>query len=114
MFSTPAFADVALNTVSTPSSSIPQILMLIGFGLVFYFLIWRPQVKRAKDRQALIASLIIGDVIYTTGGVVGKITKLYDIFLKIEVAPETQIYIQKEAVVEVVPKGSLKNTLNFE
>lgn len=108
MFSTLAFAEVAANSHTSMTAIFPQALLLIGFGIIFYSLIWRPQAKRAQEHHTLLAGLEVGDIIYTTGGMVGKIIKLQGAFLKIEIAPNTQIYIQKEAVANIVPTDSIK------
>ena len=84
------------------------LIMLAIFGLIFYFLIWRPQSKRSKEHKALLADLDKGDEVTTSGGVAGKITKVADNFVSLEVAEGVEIKIQKAAVVNVLPKGTLK------
>jgi len=115
MFNTLVFANATAHQTlaNTSISNMPQIFLLIGLGLIIYALMWRPQAKREQERQTLLSLLAKGDVIYTTGGVVGRITQLYDSFIRIEIDKGVQIYIQKGAVVDTVPKGSLKNILDF-
>jgi preprotein translocase subunit YajC len=110
----PAFAETSMNNSSSIMASImPQALLIIGFIGLLYFFIVRPQAKRQEEKQALLSALRIGDVVYTNSGMVGKITKLQDDFCQIEVVANTRIYIQKEAVANLVPTGSLK-ALGFE
>ncbi len=92
-------------------SGMAQIVMLLGFVLIFYFLLWRPQAKRAKQHKQLISSLSKGDEIVIGGGVLGRITKVSDDseFLTMEIAEGTQINVQKNAVAAVLPKGTLKS-----
>ncbi len=105
-FIAPAYAQDA-----AAGSGMAQIVMLLGFVAIFYFLLWRPQAKRAKQHKQLIASLAKGDEIVIGGGVLGRITKVSDEseFLTMEVAEGTQINVQKNAVAAVLPKGTLKS-----
>ena len=105
-FIAPAYAQDA-----AAGSGMAQIVMLLGFVAIFYFLLWRPQAKRAKQHKQLIASLAKGDEIVIGGGVLGRITKVSDEseFLTMEVAEGTQINVQKNAVAAVLPKGTIKS-----
>ncbi|WP_445004935.1 preprotein translocase subunit YajC [Halomonas mongoliensis] len=105
-FIAPAYAQDA-----AAGSGMAQIVMLLGFVLIFYFLLWRPQAKRAKQHKQLIGSLAKGDEIVIGGGVLGRITKVSDEseFLTLEVAEGTQINVQKNAVAAVLPKGTIKS-----
>ncbi|MCA1768964.1 MAG: preprotein translocase subunit YajC [Halomonas sp.] len=89
---------------------IAQIVMLVGFVAIFYFLLWRPQAKRAKQHKQLIGGLSKGDEIVIGGGVLGRITKVSDDseFLTLEIAEGTQVNVQKNAVAAVLPKGTIK------
>ena len=84
---------------------LPIILM---FG-VLYFLMIRPQMKKAKEHKALIAALAKGDEVVTQGGIAGRIAKVNDDFVAVEVAEKVEIQVQKSAVALVLPKGTLKN-----
>ena len=84
---------------------LPLILM---FAVVYFFLI-RPQTKRAKEHKALIAGLSKGDEIVTNGGLLGKITDLYDSFVTLELEDGVQIKLQRHAVASVMPKGTIKS-----
>ncbi len=86
-----------------------NILFLGGFVLIFYFLLWRPQSKRRKEQQALMTSLSKGDEVVTSGGLVGQIKKVEDDFLKIQVASNMELRVQKSAVSATLPKGTLKS-----
>ena len=84
------------------------IVQLVGVGLIFYFLILRPQSKRAKAQAALIGAVKKGDSVITAGGVVGKVVKVEDRFVEVEVAPTLKIKVVKATLAEVTPSGSAK------
>lgn len=86
-----------------------NLLFLVGFVLIFYFLLWRPQSKRRKEHQELMAGLSKGDEIVTAGGIVGHVNKVEDDFVKIQVAPNMELRVQKSAVGATLPKGTLKS-----
>ena len=86
-----------------------SIIMLAGFILIFYFLLWRPQSKRAKDHKQLIAGLDNGDEIVTNGGVLGKVTRITDDFLSLKIAENVEVQIQRSAVAMALPKGTIKS-----
>lgn len=87
----------------------PDILILVAFGLVFYFIIWRPQSKRAKEHRELVGGITKGDEIVTNGGLLGKVVKVEDQFLLIEVAKGVELKLQKNAVTAALPKGTIKS-----
>lgn len=82
----------------------PIILMFV----LLYFLMIRPQMKRAKEAKAMIESLQKGDEVITAGGVLGRITKINEAYIVLEVAANTEISVQKAAVQTLLPKGTLK------
>jgi preprotein translocase subunit YajC len=84
---------------------LPIILM---FALL-YFLMIRPQMKRAKETKAMIEALQKGDEVITAGGVVGRISKLGDQYITLEIAPGTEIVVQRSAVQVPLPKGTIKS-----
>ncbi|PMR74415.1 preprotein translocase subunit YajC [Billgrantia endophytica] len=86
-----------------------QIIMLVGFVLIFYFLLWRPQAKRAKQHRELVGGLSKGDEIVIGGGLLGRITKVGDDFISLEIAEGTEVNVQKSAVAAVLPKGTIKS-----
>ena len=85
-----------------------NILMVIGIFVVMYFLLIRPQMKRAKEQKAMVEALQKGDEVVAAGGVIGKITKLSDQYVTLEIAPNTEIVVQRAAVQLPLPKGTIK------
>ena len=83
-------------------------LPLIILFAVFYFLLIRPQLKQAKQHKQLVAGLAKGDEVVTNGGLLGKIKEVGDNFIVVEIAKETEVKIQKQAVSAVMPKGTIK------
>ena len=83
-------------------------LPLIVIFVIFYFLLIRPQSKKAKEQKQMVQALAKGDEIVTNGGVLGKITKVGDNFLSLEVADGVQLKIQRHAVATLMPKGTIK------
>ena len=85
-----------------------DILLLVGFVAIFYFLLWRPQAKRRKEHQALMASISKGDEVVTAGGILGLVTKVEDDVILVRVAGNVELRLQKSAVGSTLPKGTLK------
>ncbi len=83
-------------------------IFLIGFLVIFYLMIWRPQAKRAKEHKNLIGGLSVGDEVVTGGGILGKVRKVTDEFIVLEVGDGQELKFQKGAVVAALPKGTLK------
>lgn len=88
-----------------------MIIMLAIFGLVFYFMIYRPQAKRIKEHKNLMSALAKGDEVLTQGGIIGKIVKVSDEkdFIVITISEGNDIAVQKSAITAVLPKGTLKS-----
>ena len=86
-------------------SFLPIILMFV----VLYLFMIRPQMKRAKETKQMIDALQKGDEVITAGGLVGKITKISDAYLSLEIAPDTEINVQRAAVQMLLPKGTIKS-----
>ena len=84
-------------------------VFLIILFAVFYFLLIRPQQKRAKEHKRMVEALAKGDEVVTNGGLLGKITKVGDNFITVEVADETLVRVQRSAVAQVLPKGTMKD-----
>ncbi len=84
---------------------LPLILMFV----VLWFLMIRPQMKKAKEHKALIAALARGDEVVTQGGLVGRITKVGESYVSVEIAEGTEVVIQKPSIGLVLPKGTLKS-----
>lgn len=85
-----------------------QLVFLGGFIAIFYFLIWRPQSKRQKEHKNLVESLAKGDEVVTAGGLLGKVVKVQDEFILVEMADDVQFPVQRSAVTAVLPKGTIK------
>jgi preprotein translocase subunit YajC len=92
------------DMMSSLSGMLPLVLMFV----VLYFVMIRPQMKKQKEHRSMIDALAKGDEIATSGGLLGKVTKMGDTFLTIEVASGVEVQLQRQAVVQVLPKGSLK------
>lgn len=84
------------------------LIMMVIFFVIMYFMIIRPQMKQAKEHKQMVDALTKGDEVVTTGGLVGKITRIGDSFLHIEVAPDVEVKVQKHAVSATLPKGTIK------
>ena len=84
-------------------------LTMVAFLAVFYFLLIRPQQKKAKEHQALLTKLSAGDEVVTTGGLLGKITEVGDSFVTIEIADGVRVKVQKFQVGSLMPKGTVKS-----
>ncbi len=89
-------------------SSLMSMLPLVLMFVVLYFVMIRPQMKRQKEHRNMIEALAKGDEVATAGGVLGKVTKLGDTYLGIEVSQGVEVQIQRSAVVQVLPKGTFK------
>ncbi|MBC3921096.1 preprotein translocase subunit YajC [Undibacterium sp. CY18W] len=85
-------------------SFLPIILMFV----VLYFLMIRPQMKRQKEQRSMMDALAKNDEVITSGGVLGKVTKVTDAYVTIEVAEDTEIVVQKVAITMLLPKGTIK------
>jgi preprotein translocase subunit YajC len=100
----------AEGAASAPAASIMDFLPLIGLAAVFYFLVLRPQMKRAKEVKVMLEALQKGDEVVTTGGVMGRVAKMGEGFVSVEVAEGVNLNIQKAAIQTVLPKGTIKST----
>lgn len=102
-------AVAAVNAPAAQSDGTFSMIMIAAIFILFYFLLIRPQNKRAKEQRDLINSLKKGDEIVTSGGMLAKIVSLDDQYIKISLAEGVEINLQKSAVVVVLPKGTLKS-----
>ncbi|MCC7463057.1 MAG: preprotein translocase subunit YajC [Gammaproteobacteria bacterium] len=89
-------------------SGMSQILILVVFVVVFYFLLIRPQQKRMKEQQSMLAKLAVGDEVVTTGGLLGRITEVGEPYLTVEIADGVRVRVLKTQISQVVPKGTMK------
>jgi preprotein translocase subunit YajC len=92
-----------------PTGGFMQILPMILMFVVLWFLMIRPQMKKAKEHKALIAALQKGDEVVTGGGLVGRVTKVDEAYVTVEIAQGVEVIVQKPAVGIVLPKGTLKS-----
>ncbi|HSD52928.1 MAG TPA: preprotein translocase subunit YajC [Burkholderiales bacterium] len=96
------------QTGPTDAGGLMGFLPIVLMFVLLYFMLIRPQMKRAKDHKSMIAALEKGAEVVTSGGIVGRITKLSDAYVTIEIAPNTEIVVQKQAVQTLLPKGTMK------
>ena len=89
-------------------SSLMSMLPLVLMFVVLYFVMIRPQMKTAKEHKSMIEALARGDEVATAGGILGKVTKLGEGFIDLEVANGVEVHLQRSAVVQVLPKGTIK------
>ena len=109
MFISSAYAQAAPAAAGGDmQSSLMSLLPLVLMFVVLYFVMIRPQMKRQKEHRSMIEALAKGDEIATSGGLVGRVTKLGDSYLSVEIAPSVEVQVQRTAVVQVLPEGSLK------
>jgi preprotein translocase subunit YajC len=99
----------AQAAAGSPQSTLVSMLPLVLIFVVFYFLLIRPQAKRAKEHKAMVSALGVGDEVVTSGGILGKITETGEQFLTVEIASGVQVKVQRHTVTNVVPKGTLKS-----
>ena len=85
-----------------------SLMMLVVFVVIFYFMLWRPQSKRAKEHQKMVEGLKVGDEVLTSGGMLGRVTHIGDEQTRVNVAQGVEITMQKHAIATVLPKGTLK------
>jgi len=110
VFISSAFAQTAPAAAAGGDimSSLTGMLPLILMFVVLYFVMIRPQMKRQKEHKAMIDALAKRDEVATAGGLLGKVSKLGDTTLSVELAPGVDVQLQRSAVVQVLPKGTLK------
>ena len=106
MFISSAYAQAASggDTQSTIMGLLPLVLMFV----VLYFVMIRPQMKRQKEHKALVEAIAKGDEVVTASGFLGKITKVGEAYLSVELASGVEVQMQRSAVTQVLPKGTIK------
>ena len=104
-FISSAYAQDAAQT-----GGLMQFLPLIVIFAVFYFMLIRPQMKRSKEHRQLVSQLGKGDEVVTNGGLLGRITDVSESFITLEIADNVQIKLQRQAVTNVMPKGTIKSS----
>jgi len=101
-----AYAQTAAPAAS--DSGFSQFFIIIPMFVVLYFVMIRPQMKRAKEQKELLNGLAKGDEVVTVGGVIGRIAKLGESTVHIDVGNNVELQIQRSAIVQILPKGSMK------
>jgi preprotein translocase subunit YajC len=101
-----AYAQAAAPAAA-PNPLMSFLPLIILFG-IFYFMLIRPQMKRAKEQRSMIAALAKGDEVLTNGGLLGRIDDIAEQFVTLEIAPNVTVKLQKQAISAVLPKGTLK------
>ena len=106
MFISSAYAQAATggSTQDTLMGMLPLVLMFV----VLYFVMIRPQMKKAKEHKAMIEALAKGDEVVTAGGFLGKVSKIGEAYVSVELAAGVEVQMQRSAVVQVLPKGTVK------
>ena len=93
----------------SPTFFDPTLFLLFGFMILIYFLMIRPENKRRKSHQEMISSLEIGDEAVTAGGILGKVTKITEQYIELNISENTKMKLQKSSISAVLPKGTLKS-----
>ena len=99
----------AAGEAAQQPSMMANLLMIAVFIAIFYFLIWRPQSKRAKEHRALVDSLGVGSEVVFAGGLMGKITKIEGDFAVVELSRGVEVKVKRASVISVLPEGTLNN-----
>lgn len=108
-FISDALAEAAPAAAQQPE--IASLLLPVGLVVLFYFFLIRPQSKRQKEHKEMVNTIQKGEEIVTTGGLLGKITKVGENFLTLEVSKDVFIHVQKNSVQALMPKGTIKDQL---
>ena len=108
MFISSAFAQSAPAAGGDMQSTLMSMLPLALMFVVLYFVMIRPQMKKQKEHTAMISALAKGDEVITGGGLLGKVSKMGDTFIGLEVSSGVEIQVQRSAVIQVLPKGTVK------
>ena len=107
MFISSAYAQAAAGAADTQSQLMGMLPLVLMF-VVLYFVMIRPQMKKAKEHKAMVEALAKGDEVIVAGGMLGKISKLGETYLSVEVASGVEVQMQRAAVIQVLPKGTIK------
>ena len=104
-------SDAMAQAAAAPAqpSMLTQLAPLVLLLVVFYFLLIRPQMKRAKEHKQMLGALAKGDEVATTGGLIGKVREIGENLLVIEVADKVEIRVQKSSIASVLPKGTMQS-----
>ena len=105
-------STAAAQTAGAPAAGggLFSMLPLVLIFVAFYFMLIRPQNKRAKEHRTMVAALEVGAEVATAGGIIGKVTEVSESILTVEIANNVQVKVQRNTVSQVLPKGTLKNS----
>jgi len=103
------FISNAYAAAAAPTSDLLSLAPMLVIFVLFYFMLIRPQMKQAKEHKNMVAALKVGDEVATTGGVIGKVTKVSDHFIGVEIAANTVINVQRHAIQTLLPPDTLKS-----
>ncbi|MDE2129870.1 preprotein translocase subunit YajC [mine drainage metagenome] len=92
-----------------PESTLVSLLPIVVMFVILYFVMIRPQMRRQKEVKAMIEALAKGDEVVTTGGLVGRVAKVGDNYIQLEIADKLEVQVQRSAVSMVLPKGTIKS-----
>lgn len=104
-----AWAEAPAAAANAQGSPYVTLIMLGVMFVAFYFILIRPQTKRAKEHKAMIAALAKGDEVVTAGGIVGRVTALSDAYVTVDIADGVEVKVQRHAIQLVLPKGTIKS-----
>jgi preprotein translocase subunit YajC len=93
----------------TGGGQLAPLLLMVVFIAIFYFLLIRPQQRKAKEHQAMVAKLAQGDEVVTAGGLLGRVLDVGDTFVTLEIADGVRVKVQRFQVISLMPKGTLKS-----
>ncbi|TFH73631.1 preprotein translocase subunit YajC [Gammaproteobacteria bacterium LSUCC0112] len=102
----------AQTAAASPNAGLFNLLFIGGMFVLFYLILWRPQSKRAKEHRELVSALGKGDEVLTSGGILGKVTKVSGEYITVEVANGVELNLQKSSVAAALPKGTIKSIDN--
>ena len=108
MFISQAFAQAAPAATGSTQDSLLSFLPIVLMFVVLYFIMIRPQMKRQKEHKAMIEAVAKGDEVVTAGGLLGRVSKLGETYISLELAPNVEVQVQRTSVVQVLPKGTVK------
>ena len=103
-----AYAAAAAPATAQPGSVWQMLLLPVLLIVVFYFLLIRPQSKRAKEQRSMLDKISVGDEVMTAGGMLGKVMRLRDTYVIVKIAKEVEVTLQKSSIATVLPKGTVE------
>jgi preprotein translocase subunit YajC len=107
VFISSAYAQAAAGAASTQDTLVSMLPLVLMF-VVLYFVMIRPQMKKAKEHKSMVEALAKGDEVVTAGGFLGKVSKIGETYIGVELASGVEVQMQRTAVVQVLPKGTIK------